>query len=86
MYPRHLGECTFFVRSASACQTNKDVVEPRQQLNTITSYLDGSAVYGSTKEQADKLRALNGEFCGVYSPGDDNDNNYNNYASCLKFA
>ncbi len=61
MYPSHVGECTTFIRSASACQTNKNIVEPRQQLNMITSYLDGSVVYGSSKKQADKLRFLNGK-------------------------
>ncbi|XP_065060841.1 uncharacterized protein LOC135688065 isoform X3 [Rhopilema esculentum] len=59
MYPRNGGECTMFTRSAAACQTNKDRIEQRQQLNTITSYMDASSVYGSSKKQADKLRALN---------------------------
>ena len=32
------------------------VTGPRQQLNQITSYLDASNVYGSTREEADELR------------------------------
>ena len=62
MYSRHAGECSLFIRSAAACQTTKDKIEPRQQLNTVTSYLDGSVVYGSSKHQAEKLRALNGKI------------------------
>ena len=29
----------------------------RQQLNSITSYIDGSVVYGETTEKAEKLRS-----------------------------
>lgn len=29
---------------------------PRQQLNQITSYMDASHIYGSTRKQADTLR------------------------------
>jgi len=45
-------------RSTDSCWMDFDVVGPRQQLNQLTSYLDASNVYGSTKDEADKLRDL----------------------------
>lgn len=53
--------CMDFVRSAPGFSTkNGKLWGPREQLNQITSYLDGSVVYGSTEEKAHELRDFNG--------------------------
>ena len=44
-----------FVRSAPAAGTG--VTGPRQQVNTVSSYIDGSAVYGTTTQRLEWLRA-----------------------------
>lgn len=43
-----------FVRSAPAPGTG--VTNPRQQVNTVSSYIDGSAVYGTTAQRLEWLR------------------------------
>ena len=57
-------ECLSFTRSSAVCGTgapslllkenNRGV--HREQLNAITSYIDGSQIYGSTNEMAGRLR------------------------------
>ena len=47
------GDCIPLTRSTRVCD-----VEPRQQLNSITSYLDAGVKYGSTEERAQALRDL----------------------------
>ena len=64
------GSCLWFVRTVPACP--KIQYEPRQQLNEITSYLDGSMVYGSTTARARFLRELEGgrlKVGPVFPPG-----------------
>ena len=52
------GSCLPFTRTMPACSNTQ--FEPRQQVNEITSYLDGSMVYESTAERARFLRELKG--------------------------
>lgn len=55
------GDCHPFVRTLPSCSlANPGEFEPRQQINEITHYLDGSMVYGSTKELSDFLREFSG--------------------------
>ena len=50
-------ECYKFTRSFAVCKRGR-----REQINIITSYLDASNVYGSSKEEADHIRSkLNGK-------------------------
>jgi hypothetical protein len=43
-------------RSVSDPHTGTSTANPRQQINTVTAWLDGSQVYGSDAATADKLR------------------------------
>ena len=61
MYPDG-SACTMFTRSAAACQTDNENVTPREQLNTITSFIDGSQIYGSSSEVAKRLRDLDCKY------------------------
>ena len=57
----HRGECIPFSRSLPACQCRsvRDSF-PRNQINQITSYIDGSNVYGSSDKLARSLRLFKG--------------------------
>ncbi|MEQ9550425.1 MAG: peroxidase family protein [Coleofasciculus sp. G3-WIS-01] len=49
-----------FRRNAAAPGTGTDSNNPRQQVNAITAYIDGSSVYGSDLERAHFLRTGDG--------------------------
>ncbi len=48
------------VRSQFDTSTGTSTENPRQQVSEITSYVDGSMVYGSDQETADSLRSFSG--------------------------
>ncbi len=64
--PRIRRECLSFTRSSAVCGTGAaslligDVGIHREQLNAITSYVDGSQIYGSTNVTAKILRRNDG--------------------------
>ena len=44
--------CHQFTRSFAVCKRGR-----REQINVLTSYIDASNVYGSSKDEADRLRS-----------------------------
>lgn len=61
--PRIEAQCMSFTRSSAVCGTGAASLLVghrsiyREQLNAITSYMDGSMIYGSTDHVAERLRA-----------------------------
>ena len=56
------GQCLSFIRSMPACTGSSSPVElgGRQQINEITSFIDGSMIYGSDATLAGQLREFSG--------------------------
>ena len=55
------GQCLSFRRSIPSCSNNTlGSFSPREQLNAITSYIDGSHIYGSDDEISSSLRDMDG--------------------------
>ena len=52
------GKCINFRRSVPVCTTSSRL-EPREQINGPTSYLDGSQIYGSTQKRNRRVRKTN---------------------------
>ena len=63
------GSTMHMSRSMAAEGTGTDIANPRQHANQITSFLDGSAVYGSDEVRANWLRTFEGGKLKT-SPGD----------------
>lgn len=59
------GACLPFARTIPACMIGD--FEPRDQLNELTHYIDGSMIYGSTNERAEFLREFKGGLLRVGS-------------------
>lgn len=65
--------CMPFTRSSSVCGTGAtsvffSVVSTREQMNQITSYLDASNVYGSSRDEEERLRDRSND-CGLLRTG-----------------
>ncbi|CAG0892265.1 unnamed protein product [Cyprideis torosa] len=54
-YSSHAQYCMQFIRSSPVSRTDCPL-GPREQINQITSYLDGSMIYGSTLQEQSDLR------------------------------
>ncbi|XP_054167499.1 peroxidasin homolog pxn-1-like [Oppia nitens] len=52
-------DCIDYVRSSTAIRTGC-TLGPREQINQVTSFLDGSAIYGSSEEESHDLRKFIG--------------------------
>ena len=61
LFSRFNQKCMEFVRSMPAPRSGCNF-GPREQVNQITAWLDGSNVYGSDQDEATKLRLLIGKF------------------------
>lgn len=76
------GTGTQFIRTTRSVfdsTTGTQAGNPRQQINTVTAWLDGSMVYGSDTATATKLRTLQGGRLKIDSSGMLPENNSTNF-------
>lgn len=67
-YHKYNMTCMEFIRSSPAPRCT---LGPREQLNQVSSYLDGSVVYGNTESLANRLRTFEkGELKMYHTPDD----------------
>ncbi|BFZ08690.1 hypothetical protein BsWGS_11729 [Bradybaena similaris] len=53
-------DCMEFFRSTPAMDKDGDIIYPREQTNSLTSFIDGSSVYGSDPKTYRRIRSENG--------------------------
>ena len=66
--PKLAEGCIVFPRTVAACGDDDKVLKPREQINDLTSFIDGSQVYGSSAKWLNALRENNTAFLRTGKP------------------